>query len=77
MAALDSIRYVCLPRELVETISNLPPVSKNKLYRKADLYLKNGTRVSDVHILNSEFAVLSREEHINFEAKDISFAEFE
>ena len=73
MSALDNLRYVCLPREVTETIANMPRVQTCD--RKVDLYLKNGARVTGVTVLGGEFAVLSKKEHAYFEPSEISFAE--
>jgi hypothetical protein len=66
------MRYFCLPREIVESIQNFPPVKE--VYRPVTFVLKDGSVRRDVTVINSEFYAMDETNHKYFEPADISIA---
>lgn len=65
------MRYFCLPRHIVETIQNLPPVKE--VSRSVTLILKDGSVRDEVDVIGSEFYAMDETKHKYFEPSDISF----
>lgn len=65
------MRYFCLPRNIVESIQNFPPVKE--AYRPVNFVLKDGSMRNDVDVINSEFYAMDETKHKYFEPTDISF----
>ncbi len=65
------MKYFCLPRHIVETIQNLPPVKE--VSRSVTLILKDGSVRNDVDVIGSEFYAMDENKHKYFEPVDIAF----
>lgn len=65
------MRYFCLPRHIVESIQNLPPVKEAS--RAVTLILKDGSVRDEVDVIGSEFYAMDESKHKYFEPADIAF----
>lgn len=70
---MSDIKYFSLPREMVEAVLNFPPTSQ--VYRKVNIYLKDGSVRSDVVVIGNEFYAMDERTHKYFEPRDIALIE--